>query len=74
MLTQYQKWLYEKRGQRSVETPREWIMIGSEYEAVTHKTVPGFQKQTSNLVGGHIMETLLWDASRLWKKAQGLSM
>ena len=44
-------------------------MIDSEHEAVAHKTVPGFQKQTSNLVGGHIMEALLWDAARLWKKA-----
>ena len=42
MLTQYQRWIYEKRRQTSVETLKEWIIMESEYETVAHETVYGF--------------------------------
>ena len=44
MLTQYQRWIYEKRRQPSVETLREWIIMESEYKTVAHETVYGFQE------------------------------
>ena len=44
MLTQYQRWIYEKRRRPSVETLREWIIKGSEYQTVAYETVYGFQE------------------------------
>ena len=44
MLTQYQRWIYEKRRQPSVETLREWIIMESEYQTRAHKTAYGFQE------------------------------
>ena len=44
MLTQYQRWIYEKRRQPSAETLREWIIMESEYQTVAHETVYGFQE------------------------------
>ena len=57
ILTQYQRWIYKKRRRPSVETLREWIIMESEYQTVAHETVYGFE--TSDLVGRHIMHTLL---------------
>ena len=42
MLTQYQRWIYEKRRQISVETLKEWIIMESEYQTVAHEAVYGF--------------------------------
>ena len=44
MLTQYQRWIYQKRRQPSVETLREWIIMESEYQTRAHKTAYGFQE------------------------------
>ena len=44
MLTQYQRWIYEKRRRPSVETLRGWIIKGSEYKTVAYETVYGFQE------------------------------
>ena len=44
MLTQYQRWTYEKRRQPSVETLREWIIMESEYQTVAYETVYGFRE------------------------------
>ena len=35
------------------------------------KQFMGSRKQTSNLVGGHIMQTLLWDTAKLVEKNIG---
>ena len=43
MPIQYQRWIYEKRRQLSVETLRVWIIVGSEYQTVAHETVYEFQ-------------------------------
>lgn len=44
MLTQYQRWIYQKRRQPSVETLSEQIIMMSEYQTVAHETVYGFQE------------------------------
>ena len=44
MLTQYQRWINEKRRRPSVETLRQWIIMESEYQTVAHETVYGFQE------------------------------
>ena len=33
MLTQYQRWIYGKTRRPSVKTPREWIIMESEYQS-----------------------------------------
>ena len=44
MLTQHQRWIYEKRRQPSVETLREWIIMEPEHQTVAYETVYGFQE------------------------------
>ena len=44
MLTQYQRWIFEKRRQASEETLRESIIMESEYRTVAHEAVYGFQE------------------------------
>ena len=43
----------------------------SEYQTMAHKTVYGFQETNSDLVGGHIIQTLLRDAGRFVEKCIG---
>ena len=45
MLTQYQRWIYEKRRQPSVEALREWLIMESEYQTVAHGIVYGLQEK-----------------------------
>ena len=42
MPIQYQRWIYEKRRQLSMETLRVWIIMESEYQTVAHETVYEF--------------------------------
>ena len=44
ILTQYQRWIYEKRRWSSEDTLREWIIMRLEFQTVAHETVYGFQE------------------------------
>ena len=51
-----------------METLRESITIETEYQTVAYETDYGYQKQTSDLVGGHIMQTLPLETAKFVKK------
>ena len=44
MLTQYHRWIYEKRRQPFKITLREWIIMESEYQAGARETVFGLKE------------------------------
>ena len=46
----------------------------SEYQTMAHKTVYGFQGTNSDLVGGHIMQTLLRDPGKFVEKNIGVAI